>query len=120
MTGGMGRPSDAYRPRDPAASALYHVVRDHFETFRAHAAGLRDDEGLPGFVEQEFRNFLRCGWLAGGFARLRCTRCRTERLWRSRARGAASVRAAAVAAWWNARPIWSTTCSPTLPFGSGC
>jgi hypothetical protein len=80
MTGGMGRPADAYRPRDPAASALYHVVRDHFETFRAHAAGLRDDEGLPGFVEEEFRNFLRCGWLAGGFARLRCTRCRTERL----------------------------------------
>lgn len=80
MTGGMGRPSDAYRPRDPAANALYHVVRDHFETFRAHAAGLRDGEGLPGFVEQEFRDFLRCGWLAGGFARLRCTRCRTERL----------------------------------------
>jgi hypothetical protein len=76
----MGRPSAAYRPRDPAASALHHVVRDHFETFRAHAAHLRDGEGLPGFVEQEFRDFLRCGWLAGGFARLRCTRCRSERL----------------------------------------
>jgi hypothetical protein len=76
----MARPSDAYRPRDPAASALYHVVRDHFETFRAHAAHLRDGEGLPRFVEQEFRDFLGCGWLAGGFARLRCTRCRTERL----------------------------------------
>jgi hypothetical protein len=76
----MGRPSDVYRLRDPAASALYHIVRDHFETFRAHAAHLRDGEGLPGFVEHEFRAFLGCGWLAGGFARLRCTRCRTERL----------------------------------------
>ena len=76
----MGRPSGAYRPRDPAASALYRVVRDYFETFRLQAAGLRDGEGPPGFVEQEFRAFLRCGWLAGGFARLRCTRCRTERL----------------------------------------
>jgi hypothetical protein len=74
------RPSDAYRPRGPAASALYQIVRDHFETFRAHAARLRDGEGLPGFVEQEFRAYLRCGWLAGGFARLRCTRCRHERL----------------------------------------
>jgi hypothetical protein len=76
----MGRPSKVYRPRDPAANALYHVVRDHFEALRAHAAHLRDGEGLPGFVEQEFREFLRCGWLAGGFARLRCTRCRIERL----------------------------------------
>jgi len=31
---------------------LYQVVRDHFETFRALAAGLRDGEGLPRFVEQ--------------------------------------------------------------------
>src|SRR5436309_11333643 len=23
-------------------------------------------------VEQEFRDFLQCGWLAGGFARFRC------------------------------------------------
>ena len=41
-------------------------MRDHFETFRAHSAALRDGEGLPRFVEQEFRDFLRCGCLAGG------------------------------------------------------
>jgi hypothetical protein len=80
MTGGMGRPSDAYRPRDPAANALYHVVRDHFETFRAHAAQLRDGEGLPGFVEQEFRDFLLCGWWRATSRGCACTRCRTERL----------------------------------------
>jgi hypothetical protein len=39
-------------------------VHDHFETFRAQAASLRDGEGLPRFVEQEFRDFLQCGWLA--------------------------------------------------------
>jgi hypothetical protein len=50
-------------------------VRDHFETFRAHAASLRDDDGLPRFVEQEFRAFLRCGYLAGGFGRFRCVAC---------------------------------------------
>jgi len=44
---------------------LYQVVRDHFETFREQAAGLRDGEGLPRFVEQEFREFLRGGCLAG-------------------------------------------------------
>jgi hypothetical protein len=55
-------------------------VHDHFETFRVQAACLRDGEGLPRFVEQEFRDFLRCGWLAGGFARFRCGDCGLDRL----------------------------------------
>jgi hypothetical protein len=76
----MALPSGAYAPRDPAASVLYQVVRDHYETFRVEAARLRGGEGLLRFVEEEFEAFLRCGWLAGGFARFRCTRCRAERL----------------------------------------
>ena len=48
--------------------------------FRAQAAALRDGEGLPGFVEQEFRDFLRCGSLGGGFARFRCAGCGFDRL----------------------------------------
>jgi len=52
--------------------ALHQLVRDHFETFRVQAAGLRDGQGLPRFVEQEFRDFLTCGCLAAGFARFRC------------------------------------------------
>ena len=50
------------------------------ETFRTQAASLRDGEGLPRFVEHEFRDFLRCGSLAGGFARFRCTACGLDRL----------------------------------------
>lgn len=57
-------------PNDDAATARSAangpaIVRDHFETFRAQAAALRDGEGLPQFVEQELRDFLRCGWRAG-------------------------------------------------------
>jgi hypothetical protein len=59
---------------------VYLVVRHHFESFRAQAAGLRDGEGLPRFVEQEFRALLRCGCLAGGFARFRCDDCGLDRL----------------------------------------
>lgn len=69
-----------YQPRSPADAILYRIVRDHFETFRLHAAGLRDGEGLPRFVEQAFRDFLRCGWLAGGFARFHCGGCGFDRL----------------------------------------
>ena len=76
----MALPSTSYTPRDPAGRVLYQVVRHHFETFRAQAASLRDGEGLPRFVEQEFRDFLQCGWLAGGFARFRCGSCGVDRL----------------------------------------
>lgn len=75
-----GMPAAAYMPRDPTASALYTVVREHVETFRVDAAHRRDGQGLPRFVDAEFDAFLRCGFLAGGFARFRCDACRTERL----------------------------------------
>lgn len=70
----------AYTPRDPSAGVLYQIVHDHLETFRSQAACLRDGEGLPRFVDEEFRAFLRCGWLAGGFARFRCADCGLDRL----------------------------------------
>ena len=69
-----------YQPRSPEDGVLYHIVRDHWETFRAQAATLRDGEGLPTFVERAFTDFLRCGWLAGGFARFRCAECGLDRL----------------------------------------
>jgi hypothetical protein len=62
--GPMALPSGTYAPRDPAASVLYQVVRDHYQTFLAEASQLRDGEGLPRFVDEESAAFLRCGWLA--------------------------------------------------------
>ncbi len=72
--------SDSYRARRPGQSVLYRVVRDHLETFCVQSAGLRGGQGLPRFVEEEFRAYLRCGWLAAGFARFRCPACGTDRL----------------------------------------
>lgn len=69
-----------YTPRDPSASVLYGVVHEHFETFCAETSRHRDGDALPRFVDDEFRAFLRCGFIAGGFARFRCGACRTERL----------------------------------------
>ena len=78
----MAQLSAQYEARCPAGNVLYQIVQDHFETFRAQATSLRDGEGLPRFVEQEFRDFLQCGWLAGGFARFRCGGCGLDRLGR--------------------------------------
>ena len=76
----VAQPSTTYEPRCPAQHVLHQIVLEHVATFRAQAAGLRDGEGLPRFVEQEFRDSLRCGRLAGGFARFRCTACGLDRL----------------------------------------
>jgi hypothetical protein len=77
---GVATARSSYHPRRPGAFPLHQLVRDHFETFRAQAARMRDRDGLPRFVEQEFREFLTCGSLAAGFARFRCADCRFDRL----------------------------------------
>ncbi|MBW1833175.1 MAG: transposase zinc-binding domain-containing protein [Deltaproteobacteria bacterium] len=39
-----------------------------------------EERGTPLFVKREFQRFVRCGVLAHGFARFRCTDCGTDRL----------------------------------------
>jgi hypothetical protein len=78
----MAQPSIAYEPGDPTATILYEVVGDYVEAFCRHTASVRHGEGRPRFVEQEFRDFLRCGCLAGGSARFRCGGCGMDAAWR--------------------------------------
>lgn len=75
----MSARSSIYQPRSAESEVLHRVVREHFETLRAQARTI-GGEGLPRFVEREFREFLTCGCLAAGFARLRCAGCRHEQL----------------------------------------
>jgi len=67
-----------YRRRDPEATVLHRIVRENLETFLSEA----EEAGrpVPGFVEVEFRNYLKCGVLAWGFSRLYCDACRSSRL----------------------------------------
>ncbi|MBI2217646.1 MAG: transposase [Candidatus Rokubacteria bacterium] len=69
-----------YRPRDAEHAVLYRVIDEHLDAFLDTARRHADGAPLPAFVEQEFRDFLTCGVLAHGFARLRCTDCALERL----------------------------------------
>jgi hypothetical protein len=61
-----------YRPRDAEHTVLHAVIREHLETFLHEAAARTDGPGLPRFVEEEFRAFLRCGVLAHGSAVTDC------------------------------------------------
>jgi len=55
-------------------------VRDHLDRFLAATAAATGGVGLPRFLDREFRDFLGCGQLERGFARVRCEACRFERL----------------------------------------
>lgn len=65
-----------YHPRRPAATLLHRTVRDHLETYRA-TAGHDEDlaSNVPFHVQNTFREYLRCGVLAHGFARAYCSAC---------------------------------------------
>src|SRR5437870_3332511 len=69
-----------YVPRSPTTGVLYGVVRTHLTGLLAAIAAQTDGSGLPGFVVNEFRKFLRCGVLSHGFARVSCGDCAFERL----------------------------------------
>jgi hypothetical protein len=56
-------------------------VREHVETLFDEARGRSESGfGYPRFVEHEFRRYLDCGLLSGGFGRLRCPDCGDEKL----------------------------------------
>jgi len=67
---GLGRRS--YQLRHVEASVLHGVVREHLDDFLRATADRADGAGLPEFIAREFREFLTCGVLAHGFARVRC------------------------------------------------
>src|SRR5262249_2944985 len=61
-------------------TVLHRVVRANLDRFLAETAAATDGVGLPRFIERELRDFLGCGQLEQGFARVRCDTCRFERL----------------------------------------
>ena len=78
---GSSATAAVYKPRQSEQTILHQVVRDHVEDFFAQARTKYDDGfAVPKFVEEEFRKFLDCGQLAGGFARFKCQTCKHEHL----------------------------------------
>jgi hypothetical protein len=67
-----------YVRRSPESTLLYKVVQENLRSFE----DLCREEGkhLPLHVTKEFEAFLKCGVLAHGFLRFRCTDCKHERL----------------------------------------
>ena len=66
-----------YKRREPQASVLHQLVREHLEPFLAYTRE-HYKKPLPKYVERELRGLLRCGDPWQGFTRVKCRRCRHE------------------------------------------
>jgi hypothetical protein len=62
--------------RTPEKTVRYVVVSGELETLLGEAR--EDGRGLPRYVENEFRAFMKCGILESGFARCVCQDCGDE------------------------------------------
>jgi hypothetical protein len=69
-----------YRPRHPEKTAFYRLFQDHFDSYvRAYEERFEPRSGpLRPVVVRSVEEFLRCGRLQGGFARIRCPKCHAE------------------------------------------
>lgn len=78
-SGAAGQPLASYRRREPEHTVLHELVARYGQTMLAEVrAADPEGGGLPRHVERELTEYLRCGVLAHGFARVRCTTCHEE------------------------------------------
>ena len=70
----MASLAPAYVPRRPTETVLHQLVRANLESFLTYARA-NYDGGLPRYVEQEFRAYIRCGDFSEGFSRAHCDAC---------------------------------------------
>jgi len=80
MTCLLDKPAGVYRPRQPIESDFHCLVREHFDDFRRFYSDryARKFGFWRPIFDKAVHEFLRCGDLQHGFARVRCPECRHE------------------------------------------
>jgi hypothetical protein len=75
-------PAAVYRPRHPQRTSFYQLFERHFDRYVAeYDERFEHREGpLRRVVPRVVGEYLECGRLHGGFARIRCPSCRGEHL----------------------------------------
>jgi len=71
-----------YRPRHPEQTEFYQLFENHFDNYvRCYEERFEPHSGpLRPVVVHSVEEFLACGRLQGGFARIRCPKCHAEHL----------------------------------------
>ena len=67
-----------YQGHQPEQTLLYQIIEQHYPAFAAQLAA--QGTVLPGYVQREFDDYLKCGRLEHGFLRVRCDSCHAEHL----------------------------------------
>lgn len=67
-----------YHRHRPEQTAPYSIINQHCPRFIQEIE--RSGGHLPGFVRQEFEDYLKCGLLEHGFLRVKCDGCALEHL----------------------------------------
>ena len=67
-----------YRRRDPKGSTLYQAIQAGLPSLLQELQS--QEKSLPFHVAREFEEFQKCGVLEHGFIRVKCTRCRHEKI----------------------------------------
>jgi hypothetical protein len=75
---GPGVHAPPYVRHHPERTLLYQLFEAHYPAFRAHLAA--QGTALPGYVEREFEDYLKCGRLEHGFLRIQCESFHAEHL----------------------------------------
>lgn len=73
----MPRLASTYAPRQPSATVLHRLVREHYATFVAHTEATYAAP-LPRYVTDAFERYLECGDFSRGFVRCHCDACRHD------------------------------------------
>lgn len=67
-----------YQQHRPENTLLYQTVQQHLKTFEAQCEA--EESPIPAFAKKELEEFLKCGILAYGFARVYCSNCQHDQL----------------------------------------
>ena len=70
--------ASVYGRHRPERTLLYQLVEDYYPALKAQLAA--QGTALPGYVEREFDEYLKCGRLEHGFLRVQCDSCHAEHL----------------------------------------
>jgi len=78
----VAEPPAPYKPRHPERTAFYQLFETHFDSYvQAYEERFEPRSGpLRPVVVRSVEEFLACGRLQGGFARIRCPKCHAEHL----------------------------------------
>ena len=74
----LGEGAPRYQRHHPQRTLLYRLVNEYYPAFLERLTV--EGRTVPGYVRQEFEEYLRCGRLEHGFLRVRCDTCHTEQL----------------------------------------